>query len=140
MTTIACSRDEMACDSRTSASEIYFTTDDKVIRIRDSLVGCCGNLDSISKFLQWYTKGGSEPVEFEDGDDFEAIVLTKRGIFMYSNSCWPRRIKDKFCASGSGDMSALAAMYCGKTPAEAVAIAIKCDKNSGGPVRNFALD
>lgn len=140
MTTIACSRTEMACDSRTSASEIYFTTTDKVIRIRDCLVGSSGNLDSVAKFIDWFTKGGhGEPIDFDDGDDFESIVLHKSGIYIYSNSCRPRRIVGKFCSTGSGDMAALAAMLCGKTPAEAVAIAIKCDKNSGPPVRNFTL-
>jgi hypothetical protein len=137
MTTIACNRDEMAADSRTSDSCTYFTTTDKIVRLGDALVGCCGNLDSIAKFLDWYQKRGDIP-DFDD-DDFEAIVLKKDGMFLYANSCRERRIKDKYFATGSGGMAALAAMHCGKTPAEAVRVAIRCDKNSGLPVVNFQL-
>ena len=141
MTTIACSRTEMASDSRTSFENGEFLTcDDKIERIGECLVGCCGNTDSIFKFLAWFRNQEKERPEFSDGDSFIAVVLNKRGIFYYNDSTYSSRVRDPFFTTGTGGMAAKAAMLCGKTPAEAVAIAIKCDKNSGGPVRNFALD
>jgi hypothetical protein len=140
MTTIAVSRTEMACDSRTSwDGGDYLTCDDKVERIGDALVGCCGNVDSIFKFLAWFRSQEKDRPEFGDDDNFVAIVLTRKGIFHYTNATYPSRVCDPFVAFGTGSMAAKAAMLCGKTPAEAVAIAIKCDKNSGGPVRNYVL-
>lgn len=135
MTTIACNREEMAADSRTSDDAVFYTTAGKITRVGNNLVGCCGNLDSIAKFLTWFRKK-KKPKDCPEfsGEDFEAIVLSPGGMFMFANSCQPRRIVDEFYATGSGGMAALAALRCGKSPAEAVAIAILCDKNSGGPV------
>jgi hypothetical protein len=140
MTTIACNQDEMACDSRTSfESGEFLTCDDKIERVGDSLVGCCGNVESIFKFLAWFRAQDRERPEFGENDNFTAVVLNKRGIYYYGNTTYPSRVRDPHFVCGSGSMAAKAAMLCGKTPAEAVAIAIKCDKNSGGPVRNYVL-
>jgi len=140
MTTIACNREEMACDSRTSFDGGEFLTcDDKVEIIGDELVGACGNTDSIFKFLHWFKDQSKDRPEFTDQDCFSVVVLNPKGIFVYLDSTYAFRVRDPFYACGSGSMAAKAAMLCGKTPAEAVAIAIKCDKNSGGPVRNYAL-
>lgn len=132
MTTIAANLKEMAADSRTSDDCVYFTCDSKITRHGKDIIGCCGNLDSIAKFLAWYETKGDAP-EFE-GDDFEAIVLRHEGLFFYSNSTRCKRITDPFFAVGSGAMGALAALHCGKSPKAAVETAIKCDKNSGPPV------
>ena len=140
MTTIACSRTEMACDSRSSFDNgEYMTSDDKVERIGDSLVGCSGSWSAIFRFLQWYRNQHTERPDFSDDSDFTAVVLHKSGIWVFDGCAYPSKICDKSFAIGSGSMAARAAMLCGKTPAEAVAIAIKCDKHSGPPVRTFTL-
>lgn len=132
MTTIAANLKEMAADSRTSDNETYYATEGKIQRIGSDLVGCCGNIDSIAKFLAWYETRGDLP-DFE-GDDFEAVALTHDGLFIYCNTCRPRKLIDPFCAMGSGGQAALAAMHTGCSPKRAVEIAIRCDKNSGPPV------
>ena len=140
MTTIACSRDEMACDSRISfESGEFVACDDKVERIGNCLVGCAGDVAAIFKFLAWFRNQERDRPDFDE-KEFDAIVLNKNGIYYYSGTTYPCRVRDPHFAIGSGSMAAKAAMHCGKAPSEAVAIAIKCDKNSGGPVRNFALD
>lgn len=45
----------------------------------------------------------------------------------------------KTFAIGSGCKYAMAAMACGKTPAEAVKVAAKFDCFTGGPVRSIAV-
>jgi hypothetical protein len=71
MTTIACNQDEMACDSRTSfESGEFLTCDDKIERVGDSLVGCCGNVESIFKFLAWFRAQDRERPEFGENDNF----------------------------------------------------------------------
>jgi hypothetical protein len=141
VTTLACNRREMACDSRTSYGDGEFTVcDDKIERIGDSLIGCAGNVESIFKFLSWFKNQERERPEFSESDSFSAIVLNKRGMYWFCNTTYPSKVCEPFFALGSGSMAAKAAMLCGKTPTEAVGIAIKCDKNSGGPVRTFTLE
>ena len=139
MTTIAVSRVAMAADSRTRwDTGEFLTCDDKIEEIGESLVGCAGDVAAIFKFLQWFRNQDRERPEFDD-KNFDAVVLDSTGIYLYAGTTYPSRIRDPDFAIGTGSMAAKAAMLCGKTPAEAVAIAIKCDKNSGGPVRNFIL-
>lgn len=118
----------------------FLTCDDKIERVGECLVGCAGDVSAIFKFLAWFRDQKLERPEFTDDCSFTALVLHRTGMFVYFNSTFGSRVTDKFFAFGSGGMAAKAAMLCGKTPAEAVAIAIKCDKNSGGPVRNFSLE
>lgn len=142
MTTIAASRESMACDSRTSfESGEYFRCDDKIERIGASLIGCAGDVAMIFKFLAWFKNQEKERPEFDGDDDkkFEALVLNRDGIFYFYNSTFPQKVCEPTFAIGSGAMAAKAAMLCGKTPEEAVALAIKCDKHSGPPVRNYML-
>jgi ATP-dependent protease HslVU (ClpYQ) peptidase subunit len=138
VTTIACNREAMACDSRLSWDSEVATVADKVLRIGDALIGCAGHTESVFKFLEWYRIRGDRP-DFDSERSFEVVELTRKGIFIYVNSTFPMKLCDGVYACGSGGSAAKAAMLCGKTPAEAVAIAIKCDKNSGPPVRNYAL-
>ena len=130
----------MACDSRISCDTgEYSNGAGKVLRIGDALVGYAGMVSAACKFLAWYADQSKERPTFDDDDCVDAVVLTSKGIFSYSNSTYCMRIMEKHFCIGSGSSAATAAMLCGKTPAEAVKIAIKCDKHSGGPVRNYAL-
>lgn len=129
----------MSCDSRTSFDNgEFFSCDDKIERIGDSLVGCAGKVDSIFKFLRWFRNQEQERPDMAD-EEFCAVVLNKHGIFVYLNTTYPSRVHEPHFSIGSGSQAARAAMFCGKSPAEAVSIAIKCDRNSGGKVRTFIL-
>src|SRR5690349_5802076 len=122
MTTIAVSRHEMACDSRSSYDDgDFFACDDKIERIGDELVGCAGKYGDIFKFLAWYKNQSGERPDLTDSD-FTAVVLNRRGIFVYDGTTYPSRIAQSFFTIGSGSKAAKAAMLCGKTPAEAIAI------------------
>lgn len=135
MTTIAVKGDVMACDSRLVVSDRFYVCDDKVIRVGDYLVGAAGDSGEIAQFVAWLRDKGEMP-KFEDLD---ALVLSRAGLWHYANDCYGTRVVGGCWASGSGGQAAHAAMLCGKTPEEAIRIAMKCDINTGGPVRVYNL-
>jgi hypothetical protein len=140
MTTIACNRQEMACDSRTSfESGEFFTCDDKIERVGQALIGCAGDVGAIFKFLAWYRNQDRDRPEFTEDEKFDAVALTKDGIYYFAGCAFGCKVIQPFFSIGSGAMAAKAAMLCDKSPAEAVAIAVKCDKNTAAPVRVVAL-
>jgi len=61
------------------------------------------------------------------------------------NTCWwssdlvPDPVLEDFCAIGSGDQAAMAAMYLGCGAEDAVGIAIRVDVNTGGDVETMEL-
>lgn len=132
MTTIAVRKGVMACDSRLVTGDRYYVCGDKIKIIGNAIVGAAGSANDIAKFMEWFEAQEKEKPELEDVD---ALVLDSRGLWHYTNGCYPDRIRDGMWSCGSGGDAAYAAMLCGKTAAEAVSIAIKCDTNSGGPVR-----
>jgi hypothetical protein len=138
VTVIVCDRKSMACDSRMSFGTEFATCDDKVQRIGNELLGCAGSTDAIFKFIEWYRTKGDRP-EMPDDENFEIVVLNAKGIWLYVNSLYPIKILEPFYAAGAGSKAGKAAMLCGKTPKEAVAIAIKCDSSCAGPVRTYNL-
>jgi hypothetical protein len=129
----------MACDSRLTFGNEFYTVSDKIMRIGEEIVGCAGDTDAIFKFLEWFRVKGPMP-EMDGEKRFEAIVLNRKGIHIYVNSFYPMTIRERFYTGGSGGMAAKAALLCGKTPSEAVRIAIQCDNNSGPPVLTLSLD
>lgn len=136
MTTIAANRKMMAADSKCSAGGQYFLTR-KIERVGDALIGCCGSAADCAKFFAWYGKNESVP-EITQGE-FNALVLTPRGLFLYESDCSPMEVKDKYYAIGSGAQGALVAMDKGDDPEAAVAAASKRDLFSGGPVDVLTL-
>src|SRR5687768_6273851 len=106
----------MACESMVGwdAGE-FATTDDKIVRIGDELLGAAGHTDSIFKFIEWYRAKGERP-EIDADKSFEVVVLNKSGIYLYVNSTYPMRLTERFYAAGTGGMAAKAAMLCGKSP------------------------
>jgi ATP-dependent protease HslVU (ClpYQ) peptidase subunit len=138
VTTIAVNRKMMACDSKVTFGNEFATCSDKVVRIGNELLGCAGDTAAILKFLEWFKTKGDQP-EMDDSEKWEIVLLNKSGIYLYINSFACFRICDPIYTAGSGGMAARAAMLCGKSPTEAVRIAIKCDNSSGGPVRTFQL-
>lgn len=139
MTTIVATRKCMAADSRVSGDGVIYNTT-KVMRIGDNLVGVAGTVSATTRFLSWFGKGcPADGVTFSDDDDFSGLVLNAKGLFYYAECCDPDKICNPFAAIGSGAQAALAAMHCDKTPEEAVRIAMKCDINTGGPVRVYNL-
>src|SRR3954464_6683880 len=114
MTTICCTRKEMACDSRISCDTgEYSNGAGKILRIGDALVGYAGSISAACKFLAWFADQSKERPAFDDDDGFDAVALTAKGIFSYNNTTYCMRVMEKHYAIGSGSAAATAAMMCG---------------------------
>jgi ATP-dependent protease HslVU (ClpYQ) peptidase subunit len=134
MTTIAASvkHQSMSADSRMCYGGTYY----EVIKIRrladGSLIGSAGDV-SLCAQVERYIEGGEKPT-VGDGQQFEIIVLRKDCIIFYPNQLEPVYLVDKVCAIGSGGEVALAALRSGKSPKQAVEMALTVDVQSFGPV------
>lgn len=138
MTTICSSRDYMVSDSRCSNGDACFETP-KIIKIHNVIIGACGGAADCEKFLGWYQKK-SRRIKFSNPDEFEALVLSADGLFLFQDTLFPIVITNKFHAIGSGGKAALGAMYMSASPEQAVEIAIKIDPLSGGTIVKLELD
>lgn len=138
MTTIVCNMEEMAVDSlcTDSATKCSVT---KMFRVGETLVGVAGVYADCKHFINWLTEGG-DPDETPDMEGVAALVLTKKGIYLYDSHPTPFKVDGKFAAIGSGSQAALAAMYYGASPRDAVKMAAKVDPHTGGRINVKPLD
>ena len=135
MTTIATDGKIIAADSRTTYGNVVATDKDKkIFKCKNgAVVGCGGDHGQISDFKKW-CQNGKVKNERPELEEFFAIELTPSGkLFGYDNSCTRIKVEPPFAAGTGGDI-ALGAMLSGKTPQEAVELAIKKDIYSGGKV------
>lgn len=131
MTTIVCTRAEMASDSQLSGD--YRASAKKLWKIGGNVVGVAGAYAPCMSFLRWL-KGEQE--EEPDMDSVDAMVLTKDGrILHYNGSVEPFEVEDEFSAIGSGAQAAMAAMHMGADVARAIEIASAVDVGTGGKVQ-----
>jgi ATP-dependent protease HslVU (ClpYQ) peptidase subunit len=139
MTTVVATRDRIVCDSQVTHGQTTYHTS-KVESYRGALIGVAGPNEQLGQFLRWY-KGGRKPgkTPLITDPEFDVIVLDKNGLHIYTSSFVPDNISDPHYAIGSGSYAALAAMLCGKSAEEAVAIACQIDSNTGPPVQTFLL-
>lgn len=130
MTTIACSRAEMAADTRVTDGPDTFPVV-KIHLIEGAIYGAAGLVSSAHRFIEWAKKGEQGKVRF--AKNFTGMKLTREGIFVISaaDPYWMRCDADYF-AIGSGKDVALGALAFGATPLQAVQTAMKWDTNSGG--------
>ena len=139
MTTIAADRFGMAADQKVVDGDTNYRTR-KIWPIGRAIVGAAGDNTAIVKFTRWMEKGGKgKTPTFDAEEDFEAMVLTPAGLFVYDKSCQPDEVADPFYAIGSGKQAALAAMHMGATPQRAVEIACLVDNYSGEPVDTMTI-
>ncbi len=129
MTTIVCNREVMAGDTLLVAATKAHGI--KVFKCRGACVGVAGTFVHCMEFVDWYKKGAKgEPPEMEEVD---ALVLTKDGrILCFDHHHSFFEVTDDFAAIGSGGAAALAAMYMGASPEQAIKVAGKVDPNTGG--------
>lgn len=96
-----------------------------------------GDFDSGEFFHEWIrTNWTAEGWNIALEEGFEALVIdTLTGkCYMYENRLYPYEVKAPF-AIGSGFKYAMGAMLAGATAAQAVEIAARLDKNTGGEVQ-----
>lgn len=151
MTTIAYRDGVLAADSRVSCDAAFSDRYTKIVRVNSKvdpikgsiLVACSGAWFSSRLFIDWL-EGGAEPKLHARGadseQDFEAVIVHKKGLFSANYLCRIDPNPHPYWAAGSGGPYAMAAMWCGKSAAEAVRCAIAMDSHSGGRVLTMTLD
>lgn len=108
----------MAADRKVVSGDLYFPST-KIFKIGGELVGAAGNPDYCEKFFEWYKKQWGKPPKLVD-EEFDALVLTKTGIYSYGALCVPTKVDREFDAIGSGALGALVAMTKGSDPKTAI--------------------
>jgi len=148
VTTIAVKAGRMACDSmeviRSKAGGVRkYLNSDKVFECPGEFIGIAGESDGGLLWWDWYVDGCDSKkleralLEYE----IDVLILHKDGsVQTSSQACTFYTVREPFYAIGSGTKCALAAMHCGKTAAEAVAISALIDLNTGGDVQVFCFE
>ena len=137
MTTICWDGKTLAADRLALNSSLMRTTT-KIRRFGNLLAGASGDLSATIEALEWVRRGRSAadwPEIQKDKDDFAALLVIDGGrILVYEKSPHPAEFHDLIFAIGSGRDFALAAMYLGKTAAEAIEVASFFDCGTGNGV------
>lgn len=143
MTTIATDGKSMAGDGQETHSNGTITALNmqKVRRLPDgSIIGICGDVVDALQFVKWLSDGGVKP---KFARPFEALVISKRDdnalFYYYTPNLFPIPTEAPV-AIGHGMQFALAAMDCGRSPMEAVKVAIGRDAWTGGQVTVLRID
>lgn len=111
----------------------------KVWRVRGALLGFSGYYEDIERFLAWWRAG--QPPQCPRFTHGAALVLSARGLALYSGSCVAQPVDSGRDAIGTGGKAALCAYDAlGWADARrAVQIACKYDAASRTPVRCYVL-
>lgn len=154
MTTIAYKDGVLATDSRAtwdghikSNCIKMWRTQSKVEPVKGQvLLAGAGDLYAFLLFKDWLETGGEPNLHIRmvpgndgDGNDFDAFIVHKSGIYACNYLCRIEPIYMDQWAHGSGRLAALAAMACGKSAIEAVRIAARFDAYTGGRVVSMTL-
>lgn len=141
MTTIAYRDGVMASDSQATAGNIRSTAR-KMWLLPGVILGITGDLSQGVNFYHWVIEAISEDDEPEPPEipDVQAMMLTKKGLWLYDSNPVALPILNKFYAVGSGAELALGAMSMGADAKTAVKIAAKWDVNTGGRIVTMSID
>jgi len=142
MTTVATDGHTMSCDSMLTYGimERSHPAHSKIFKFKGCLYGFSGQDDMIQQVRDWIVAGADPKKRPELKEDLVwTLKIDKEG------KCWtayeslifvPRPLPS---AIGAGATVAETAMYLGKSPKEAVQVAIDLTNGSGGPVQTLAL-
>lgn len=127
MTVIAWDGHTLAADKQSTNGMTQLTVT-KIHRHGGYLLAICGNASAGMETLQWFIDGAvpnAYPAGNRVPDQGASLIVIGRNakVLKYESSPYPFEVEGEFCAFGCGDESAMVAMHCGKTAAEAVAIA-----------------
>lgn len=132
MTTIATDGISMAGDTLMSASGHVFGQVLKVHRAPDDRIyGCCGSSADCQKFERWMRSGQDYPKQHES---FAALILNRDGTIDWIDEDGELVRVVAPAAIGSGHHYAIGAMGAGASPEQALAIAMRFDRNTGGEI------
>lgn len=111
------------------------------------IAGACGEASDIHHFMRWYQAGAdldNLPTFLMYGDEetpsVEALIVTRGGVERWTHHFQPTPVLDPYCAVGSGEQFATAAMYMGATAEEAVRVAMALDPGTGGTIEVLTFD
>ena len=144
MTVIAWDGTTLAADRQAAAFGAKYQVT-KIFRRGDILIGLAGGHAHSTAMLEWLC-GDRSPATFppapaEQGDEGYLLVIHRDGrVERFEHSPHPCRIEEKQFGDGGGRDFALAAMYCGKTAAEAVEIASRLSNCCGLGIDTLTFD
>lgn len=144
MTVIAANLKEMAADTLVTLEGHPHYHTSKIFRLEDgSIIGGAGGGLGLDEMLAWLKAGsihGNEP-DLKGADDFFILRLAHDGLWLYADSVYPDRLKEKAFAVGCGCDIALHTMRYGKrkSPADAVREVCKINPGCGLPVEVLRL-
>lgn len=144
MTVIAWDGKTLAADKRMCAGDTVKTTT-KIFRFGRELLGFSGDISVGAELLDWY-RAGAKPESFPAinrcKDSVASLMLIRADgtAWRYESGPSPFRCEGEFCAWGSGDESALVAMACGKSAAEAIEVVARFNNGCGNGVDTLTLE
>lgn len=134
MSVIAWDGKSIAADKQATCAGLRF----KATKLRKlptgAVIGWTGDQDSGEAMAKWYADGAdpSKWPAFQDKETWvRLIVATVDGVRVFERQPVAIRVEDTFMAWGAGRDYALAAMRCGKTAAEACAVAMEFEATCG---------
>jgi hypothetical protein len=137
MTCIAWDGKTIAADKRATCAGVHNTTT-KLRRIATGeILAWTGDEDAGRIVARWYENGAllEKWPQVQTTDQWSRlIVASKSSVKIFERQPESVEIEDKFHAWGSGRDFALAAMYLGKSAAEAVEIACVFDTSCGNGI------
>lgn len=131
MTTVIATLDGLYADTRCDYHVPFKVR--KHTKIRDSVFAGAGDLDDLSKYLEWLRDGGDRP-ELGAELGLDILEVCDEGIFLWGRKFVRLQVKEKAYSVGSGCQYAMGALAAGCTPKQAMAIAAKFDFGTGREV------
>ena len=151
VTTIAYRSGVIAADSRETWSSDEGGTSvalcEKLFRKRvgkrEVIIATSGGSYLGMVFVDWFGDIPREPPSIlRDAhldEDFTVLVLDRGKVYTANHLCRLVEVIEPFIAIGSGRKAAMAAMHCGRSAREAVAIACKVDPYTAPPIKTMAM-
>lgn len=140
MTTIAANLTMMAADSRVVVDDTSYLSP-KLFELPYAIIGCAGDTEACHLFFEWYRDGLKDKLTMPKGQDMEALVLTKKGLYRFGSQGRPDIIRDGIMAVGTGSAIAMASMdtmiRLGLAPDPRIAVEVACKRN---PASSLPID
>lgn len=140
MTTVAWDGKTVAADSLITYSNGSCVPGERANKIRElpggRLFAGAGNTLEINMAYDWLAGGMKDPKP--PVTDFCALIVSRNGATWINEKLYPHVLTSRYFAIGSGEDYASTAMELGKTAAQAVAVAMKFDRNTGGQIKTAA--
>ncbi len=144
MTVIAWDGKTLAADRRSNTSWGVHDTVTKISRHEGNLLATSGKGSVALEIQAWWIAGadaGKFPASARGDDGGNLIVITPdRRVLQFGTGPFPSEMQGRFYVVGAGGDIALAAMHCGRSAAEAVALACELNSTCGNGIDTLTLE